>query len=79
MTRMMVGFMGIIPDSISSKIIPMIERKTMATSSWFHLQSPTAISGRSRRERIGGREKDHFNHRMMINSNKKMKPKGAIA
>ena len=44
MTRMMVGFMGIIPDSISSKTIPTIERKTMATSSWFHLNTVEATA-----------------------------------
>ena len=56
MTRMMVGFMGIIPDSISSKTIPTIERKTMATSSWFHLDTVEATGQEGRRGKIKEQE-----------------------
>jgi len=37
-TRMIVGLIGMTPDFISSRMIPAIERKTMAMSSWFHLE-----------------------------------------
>ena len=36
-TRMMVGLIGKTCPSISSRAMPMMERKTMDTSSWFHL------------------------------------------
>lgn len=38
MMRMMVGLMGREAfKSISSKVIPMMDNRTMARSSWFHL------------------------------------------
>lgn len=38
MIRMMVGLMGRAAlISISSKVMPMTDRSTMARSSWFHL------------------------------------------
>ncbi|CAN7951567.1 unnamed protein product [Ixodes pacificus] len=39
MTRMMVGFMGIRSDFISSRTIPMMDRITIRMSSWFHLRT----------------------------------------
>jgi hypothetical protein len=35
---MIVGFIGMILDSTSSSTMPTIDRITMTTSSWFHLQ-----------------------------------------
>lgn len=37
-TRIMVGFIGMILDSTSSSAIPTIERITIPMSSWFHLK-----------------------------------------
>lgn len=40
MIRMMVGLMGSAAFiSISSRAMPMIDNRTMARSSWFHLAS----------------------------------------
>lgn len=39
MARMIVGLMGINPDLISSRIIPIIDSMTIAISSRFQLQS----------------------------------------
>lgn len=42
MMRMMVGFMGREAfRSISSRVIPMIDKSTMARSNWFHLGTHT--------------------------------------
>ena len=38
MTRMIVGLMGNTCPWISSRAMPMIERNTMDTSNWFHLE-----------------------------------------
>ena len=38
MTRMMVGLMGMRSDLSSSRTMPRIERITITTSNWFHLQ-----------------------------------------
>lgn len=37
-TRMMVGFIGMIFDSTSSSVIPTMDSMTMPMSSMFHLQ-----------------------------------------
>ena len=37
-TRIIVGLIGIMPDFISSRMIPAIDKITIAVSSWFHLE-----------------------------------------
>lgn len=49
MIRMMVGLMGSEAlTSISSSVMPMMDRSTIARSSWFHLENRdcSTLSGR---------------------------------
>lgn len=55
MIRMIVGLMGSEAlTSISSSVMPMMDRSTIARSSWFHLENREHSSLRLGREYGGG-------------------------